>query len=67
MLKSLASLFGLGVDDEIVNQRMKRELREFSEKKLYEREHLVACVEEYCYKENSSRASSSSGLVHKVL
>ena len=47
MLKSLTSLFGLGVDGETVDQRKDREL---SEKRFYEWEHLVACVEEYCYK-----------------
>ena len=51
MLKSLTSLFGLGVDGETVDQRKDRELKELSEKRLYEWEHLVACVEEYCYKE----------------
>ena len=35
MLKSLTSLFGLGVDGETVDQRKDRELKELSEKRFY--------------------------------
>ena len=51
MLRSLTSLFGMGVDDEKVSERKSRELKELAEQRLYEWGRLVACVEEYCYKE----------------